>query len=469
MSIRCALTALLLSVAARAADAPQWGAAGSRNMVSEETGLPGTFDLTTRVNVAWTADLGTESYASPVVAGGRVLIGTNNGHPRDPAQVGDRGVLMCFDEATGAFQWQLACRKLTNSIYWDWPKAGLCSPPVVEGRRLYVVSNRGQVLCLELDQPGPTVTDADAVWSFDLIRECGVRQHDSAHAAILVDGDFLYVNTSNGLDDDHKYIPAPDAPSLVVVDKRTGRLVARDREPIGSNIFHATWSSPALGHVGDRRAVFFAGGDAVLYAFAALDAAPPGPGALERIWAFDCDPAAPKTDVHRYVGNRQVSPSTIYGMPVFLDGRVYVTVGGDVFWGKREAWLKCLQAGHPPAEVWSRPLLRHSLSTPAIGGGLVYVADVGRQLYALEPATGAVVWSHDLEGEVWASPLLADGKIFIGTRKGDFWILAAGREKRVLSRVRLDSPIAATACVANRTLFISTMKRLYALRAPVRD
>ena len=87
----------------RAADQPQWGRAWSRNMVSDERGLPDSFDPETGRNIKWSAELGTETHSTPVVAGGRVYIGTNNGHPRDPAQQGDRGILMCFDEPTGRF------------------------------------------------------------------------------------------------------------------------------------------------------------------------------------------------------------------------------------------------------------------------------------------------------------------------------------------------------------------------------
>lgn len=463
MIARALLLCTLALATVRAADQPQWGSGSGRNMISAETGLPDSFDLTNRHNVAWIADLGTDSYATPVVAGGKVLVGANNERPRDPAHTGDRGVLMCFDEKSGAFCWQLVCRKLTNSIYWDWPKAGLCSPVTVEGRRVYVVSNRGQVLCLDFDEKRKAITDADAIWCCDLIRECGVRQHDSAHGSILLDGDFLYVNTSNGVDDKHKEIHAPEAPSLVVIDKKTGRLVAKDAERIGPDIFHCTWSSPSLGEVAGRRTVFFCGGNAVLYAFEAVTNATDEARPLKKLWSLDLDPTAPKTDIHSCLGNRQTSPSVVYGMPVLHEGRLYVTVGGDQFWGKREAWLKCIDAAKG-AEIWSCPLNRHSISTPAIAGGLIFVGDVGKELHCLDAATGKPYWSHDLGGEIWASPLVADGKVYIGTRKGDFWAFAAAKEKSVLSSTRLDGPIAATACAANGALYISTMKRLYAFK-----
>lgn len=142
--------ALLLSPAPLpAADQPQWGQRWSRNLASEERGLPDTFDPKTGRNIAWTAKLGTETHATPLVAGGRVYIGTNNGDPRDPRHQGDRGVLMCFDENDGRLLWQLVVPKREEDRYHDWPKTGISSPVTVEGDRVYIVSSRGEVMCLD--------------------------------------------------------------------------------------------------------------------------------------------------------------------------------------------------------------------------------------------------------------------------------------------------------------------------------
>ena len=74
--------------AAPAADQPQWGERFSRNMVSGETGLPDRFDPKTGENIKWSVALGSQCWATPVVAGGRVLIGTNNSQRRDPETPG---------------------------------------------------------------------------------------------------------------------------------------------------------------------------------------------------------------------------------------------------------------------------------------------------------------------------------------------------------------------------------------------
>ena len=508
-------TLLTRSGAAWAGDRPQWGERFSRNMVSDETGLPDHFDPKTGDNVKWSVPLGTQCYSTPVVAGGRVLIGTNNDEPRDPRHQGDRGVLMCFNEADGGFVWQLIVPKLGEDMFLDWPHAGMCSPATVEGSRVYTVTNRDEVACLDLQglangndgpfrdegrhmalqgQPPvePGRNDADVLWLLDLRSTAGVRPHDSAHSSVLLDGPYLYVNTSNGLTSSHDGVDRPNAPSLVVVDKATGRLVAEEREGISQRIFHSTWSSPALGEVNGRRLVFFGGGDGVIYAFdawlgqetghsesesgrSAKTEAAAGIGKLRCVWRFDCDPTAPKETIHSYIRNRRVSPSTIKSMPVFHKGRVYVTVGGDIWWGKEKAWLQCIDATKTgditrTGLVWSYPLQRHCCSTPSVRDGLVYAADCGGKVHCVDAQTGRPYWVHDAGGEMWASTLVADNKVYVGTRRGDFWILAAGKQRRVLSSIRLDDPVISTPVAANGTLYVGTMKRLYALhKAPAQD
>ncbi len=495
--ILCCTTLAATAPLVHSADQPQWGTAWSRNQVSAERGLATTFNPATGENIRWSVRLGTESYSTPVVSRGCVLIGTNNNEPRDPRHQGDRGVLLCLDEKTGRLKWQLVVPKRELDPYYDWPNSGLSSTATVEDGRVYVVSNRGEVMCLDLDglangndgpfrdearhqsppgQPpietGPT--DADILWLTDLTKEAGIWSHDAAHSSILIHGDHLYVNSGTGVDNTHKVIRTPDAPSLLVLDKHTGRILARESEGIAPNIFHCTWSSPSLARVDGRDQIVFAAGNGVLYGFTPIepDAKPAPPGqpfpTLHKIWQFDFDPDAPKEDIHRYSSNKSVSPSNIYGMPVIDGGLVYVAGGGDWFWGKNEAWIKCLNP-RGSGDIthsnlrWSHPLGRHTMSTPALSNGLIYVADSQHVLHCLDARTGDTVWTHELKGEVWASAYVADGKVYIGTRRGDYWVFAAGREKKVLHQTDLDGPVSATAVAANGTLYLATMKSIYAV------
>ena len=141
-----------------AADWPQWGGSNTRNMAADEKDLPVVFepgkkqsdgsgiDLRTTCNVRWVARLGTENYSSPVVADGKVFIGTNDACLTDPRyRPTGGGLLLCLDEATGKPLWQLPVPKLREgrrSTDYDEMDLGICSTPTVEGNRVYVVTNR---------------------------------------------------------------------------------------------------------------------------------------------------------------------------------------------------------------------------------------------------------------------------------------------------------------------------------------
>jgi len=496
--------ALLTAAPASADDQPQWGQAWSRNLVSAETGLPADLQPPemdrdtgrpvpgTGKHVAWVSALGTRTYSTPVVGSGRVLVGTNNGRPRDPRHTGDRGVLMCFDEADGRFCWQLLVPKLSKkNPYLDWPRVGIVSPATIEDDRVYLVTNRDEVVCLDLagmadgnagpfreearhaaphGRPAapPSKADADILWLFDVIKEVGAKPHDEAHCSPMIDGRCLYVGTNNGVDRTHRRMITPDAPSLICLDKRTGRLLAADGQRIGPQVIHSQWSSASRGRAGGRDLVCYGGGDAVCYAFEPIrEPLPEEPQTLRTVWRFHCDPAGRKDHPLEFQDNRQEGPSLIAGMPVFADGRVYVTAGGDYWHGRRACWIKCIDASGTgdvtrTHEVWSRPLRHHCMSTPAVADGLVYVTDCGRTVHCFDAATGEPVWMHETRGEVWSSPLVADGKLYVTTCSNRLWVLKAGRKKKVLGQARFDSRLYGSPVAANGRLYVTSEKYLYA-------
>jgi outer membrane protein assembly factor BamB len=220
-----------------------------------------------------------------------------------------------------------------------------------------------------------------------------------------------------------------------------------------------------MGTVNGKKRIFFCGGNGITYAFEPLaqDAKTESVQSLKKVWQYDLDPEGPKSEVHRFTQNKSEGPSNIYGMPVLVDGKLFIAGGGDIFWGKNKAWLKCVDA-LDGREVWSYELNKHVMSTPAVANGLVYVADMGRTVHCVDAKTGSSVWVEDgPKGDFWSSPLVADGKVFIGTRKGDFWVLAAGRERKVLSSLQLGAGVSGTATAANGVLYIATMKELMAI------
>ena len=232
-------------------DWPMWGGTPDRNQVSNMKNVPAEWDVKTKKNIKWVADLGSQSYGNPVVAKGMVFVGTNNELLRDPKQGGDRGVLMAFRESNGEFLWQQTHPKLEAGRANDWPYQGVASSPLVEGERLYYVSNRGVVFCLDIngfrdnENDGPfkdeTLTgqfDADIIWSFDMLEEVGSYPHNMSNSSPVVYGDLIYLSTSNGQDESHVHIPSPQAPSIIALNKNTGKLVWEDNS-VEDRILHA--------------------------------------------------------------------------------------------------------------------------------------------------------------------------------------------------------------------------------------
>ena len=201
-------------------------------MVSNAKGLPTDWDVKSKKNIKWVADLGSQSYGNSVVAGGMVFVGTNNEKLRDPKQPGDRGVLMAFRETDGEFLWQHTHAKLEAGRANDWPYQGVASSPLIDGKILYYVSNRAVLFAVDIEgfrdkeNDGPVtnetltgMTDADVIWSFDMMEEVGTYPHNLANASPVMWGDLIFVSTSNGQDESHVNVPSPRAPSLIAVNK----------------------------------------------------------------------------------------------------------------------------------------------------------------------------------------------------------------------------------------------------------
>lgn len=485
------LTTLALVCAVRSEEMPvRWGGGASPNCVSDAHGLPETLE---GVQPLWELRLGTHQYSIPTLDRGRIYLGIND---TSVSRVGYRprggGAVLCVDLATQRTVWQLPIPRFMEGLkppyHFDQWSCGVCSGPLVAGGRVYVAGNRGDVLCLdregqangnggpfmdELAYMGVTgsnavlaATDGDILWRFDYMTGFDVVPHDTcANTPLLVDG-LLYVGTSNGVDGNHGSCPRPDAPMLVVLDAQTGRVVARDDERTGRHLLHGTWSSPCFGEVGGRKLVFIGGGDGWLYAFDLPVAAADGTvQTLRKAWSTDCNPPHFRTkdgQTLAYSGsNRRLpdGPSEPIATPVFDKGHVYLAIGQSPLHGLGNGCLSCFDAA-TGAVVWRSESLNRTLSAIALSEGVIFLPDSAGDLHVFDAETGAKLWSHNLEGPVnYANARVADGKVYVGTEKGDFWIFRASREKVVLSHTQMPSP-PITAAVAEGRLYIPLQNRL---------
>jgi FOG: WD40-like repeat len=442
---------------------PMWGGTPDRNQVSNMKNVPTEWDVKTKKNIKWVAELGSQSYGNPVVADGMVFVGTNNELARDPKQGGDRGVLMAFRESDGQFMWQHTHPKLEAGRANDWPFQGVASSPLVEDKKLYYVSNRGVVICLDTqgfrdnENNGPFKdekltgqNDADIIWQFDMIEEVGSYPHNMSNSSPVIMGDLIYVSTSNGQDESHVHIPSPRAPSLIALNKNTGKLVWEDNS-VEDRILHGQWSTPAVGTIGGVMQVVSAQGDGWVRGYEAESG--------KKLWEFDTNP---KDAVWPRTRNELIAT------PVIYQNVVYIANGQDPEHGEGVGHMYAIDATKrgditKTGQIWHFDKIRRSISTAAIADGLVYVSDFSGYLHCLDAKTGQEYWNHDLLAAVWASPFLIDGKVYLGDEDGDVVVMAHGKEKKQLAEMNMGSAVYGTVVPANGVLFINNRSQLFAI------
>jgi outer membrane protein assembly factor BamB len=444
-------------------DWPMWGGTPDRNMVSQAKGMPTEWDVKTKKNVKWVAQLGSQSYGNPVVAGGMVFVGTNNELARDTKQPGDRGVLMAFRESNGEFLWQQTHAKLESGRANDWPFQGIASSPLVVGDRLYYTSNRGVVHCLDIqgfrdnendglvkDEKLTGQFDADVVWTFDMMEEVGSYPHNLSNSSPTIWGDLIFVSTSNGQDESHVNIPSPRAPAIIALNKDTGKLVWEDNS-VEDRILHGQWSTPSVGTIGGVVQVVSAQGDGWVRGYEAATG--------KKLWEFDSNP------------KEAVWPRTrneLIGTPVIVDDRVYIANGQDPEHGEGVGHLYAIDATKrgditQTGRIWHFDKIRRSISTAAVADGLLYIADFSGFLHCLDAKTGQLYWTHDVFAAVWGSPFVVDGKVYLGDEDGDIVVMQHGKEAKVLAEMNMGSAVYSTPVPAHGTLFVNNRTELFAL------
>ncbi|MEP6669662.1 MAG: PQQ-binding-like beta-propeller repeat protein [Chthoniobacter sp.] len=503
-----------------------------RNMVSMETGLPDTFKPGeksttgdgilpgTTENVRWVAKLGTFICGNPTVADGRVFIGTDDATLQGDTRLkrSKGGMVWCLDEKTGQMLWKLPVpvrpkERLPVDAHYGQQNLGVCSSPTIVGNRAYVVTSAAEILCLDVkgqadgnDGPfqdegqyiagskNPPValekTDGDIIWKYDLVDDLGICPHDVAACSVLVDGDILYCTSANGVNHEHTFCLHPDAPSFIALDARTGKLIATDTEDLGHRMWHCLWSPPTIGVVNGKKLVFFGGGDGVCYAFEALQSVPSAPVTFKKVWSYDCDPAEfrhpeGEDEFNYYIGDKRkkyttnkddglfLGPSEIIASPVFHDGRVYCTIGQDPMHGRGKGLLHCIDASKTgdvtqSGCIWTYDGIERAISSVAIKDGLLYATDLAGHVHCLDEKTGKPYWVYDTHADTWSTPLVADGKVYINTKK-KLVVLSAGKEMKVLSEITLGSAAYETPVAANGTLFICSQSYIWAVQQGAKE
>jgi outer membrane protein assembly factor BamB len=345
----------------------------------------------------------------------------------------------------------------------DWPYQGVCSSPLVEGNVLYYTTNRGELLALDTEgfldgeNDGPFTSeqyksphDGDVLWKFDMMEEVSAFPHNMSNSSPVTHKNLIFVSTSNGQDESHVNIPSPQAPAIIALDKTNGKLVWEDNS-VEDRILHGQWSSPSVGEIGGVVQVVMGQGDGWVRGYVAETG--------EKLWEFDTNP---KDSVWPKTRNEVIST------PVIYDNKVFIANGQDPEHGEGVGHMYAIDATKrgditQSGLIWHYDKIRRSISTAAIHEGILYMPDFSGFLHALDVKTGEPYWVHDTFAAVWSSPMVIDGKIYLGDEDGDIVVLKTGKEEAVISEMNMGSSVYSSVVPANGVMFIASRNQLFAL------
>lgn len=452
--------------AATNANLPDVALAPEPPLATTEGDPPADWDIETKRNIVWSVPLGGEAFGRPVVAGGGVYVGSDNRLKRNPALDVDCGVLLAFRESDGEFLWQDVAPPVKQRGLRGFLLPSTTSAPYVDGNRLYYMTAECQLRCLDTNgfrdgenngpfqnEPFKDRQSSDIIWELDVCARLGVFVHEAANSEVLPIGDLLLVCTSNGRNEGHTRVPSPRAPSLIAVDKRTGDVVWR-AIGAGEHVLHGQWCSPVAATVNGRMQVLFGGGDGWLRGYDAATG--------REIWRFDGNPK----DARWLPRPGVLSRSGIVAAPVLSGGRVFVAMGEDPSHGNGPSLVHALSPNGQgdvteSRRLWTSRDVGRVVGTPIVSDGLLYVADLGGTVHCLDAATGAQLWKHDTNAEIWGCLLLAAGRLYAGNMDGYMTVLKAGRKKQVLTEIEMDAALYSRPAVVGDSMYVATADRLY--------
>jgi outer membrane protein assembly factor BamB len=417
--------ALVLAGAGLADDWPDWRGP-DRDGHSAEKGLPERWSPAGE-NLAWKAPYGARS--TPVVADGRVYL-INGAGAGETLQ--ER--LVALDGATGKLLWEYRW----NVYHSDVPahRIGWASPVVDrETGNVYAFGVGGTLLGLG--------RDGKRLWERSLAEEFGlVTTHGGRTVSPIVEGGLVIVSGVTAGWGAH----ARAGHRFLAFDKKTGDTVWVNSP--GGRPFDTTYSPPIAADVAGTRLVIAGGSDGAAYAFK--------PQTGEPVWRYEVSKRGLNTGalVHGTTAivthSEENLDSSEMGMMAAIDATAKGTVGKEQVKWRVVGW----QGG---------------FSSPVLDGDRIYQVDNGANLAAFDAKTGQRLWLFNLGTIQKASPVLADGKLYVGSENGRFWILRPGQDKPLVLDEDLigteEKPeaIIASVAVADGRVYLATMDNLYCI------
>jgi len=354
--------------------------------------------------VLWKTATPLPGASSPIVRGNRIFL--TGASPTERA-------VYAFDADSGQLVWTGAVADVPGSpaeASGVNEETGYAAPtPATDGRRVYAIFANGDVAAFTLD--------GQAAWAVNVGAPANPYGHASSLALcenlVLVQLDPASVKDGGA--------------KMLALDAETGKTVWEVKRPV-----HESWATPIL-VAGPN------GPQIVTSADSAILAHDPKDGHI--LWKVEC-------------AGSEMAPS-----PIAAGGLVIASIAYDKVYAIRPGDGDAAK----PEVVWTFEDVVPNLPTPVADGESVYLVEANGMMACCESGTGKKVWEQDLVASFYASPILAAGRLFLVSRKGDLFVLKAGRAYEAVARVPLGEPCDASPAFASGRLFIRSAKHLFAL------
>jgi outer membrane protein assembly factor BamB len=409
-----------------AADWPEWRGP-SRDGRSAETNLPSRWSPQGD-NLAWRIPIGSRS--APVAFGNRIYI--NSPTPGNPAMTQER--LMAIDAESGKVVWE----RRFNLFLSDVPqhRASWASPAVdPETGNVYLFTVAAQLVCVS--------PDGRVVWDRSLTDEYGaVTTHGGRTTSPIIEGDKVILNTLVLAWGD---LNRPGN-RYFAFDKKSGQTMWISSPQ--SRHYDTNYSTPIVVDINGTRALIVGGTDGVYHALKVNTG--------EKIWSVE------------------VSKRAILNSAVFRDNVVYITHGEENIDTTEMGMVAAVDAtktGVLAADAfkWRTRGFLPTFASPVMDADRLYTMDNSAIVGAFDLTSGKALWEKTLGTLQKGSPVLADGKLYVGTENGKFFILrpsATGVEvldEDLLGSPQSPEPIVASPIVADGRVYVTSMEAMYAI------
>ncbi|HET6974132.1 MAG TPA: PQQ-binding-like beta-propeller repeat protein [Pyrinomonadaceae bacterium] len=411
---RLGVVALLLVTFAivRADNWPQWRGP-NLNGVSNEKNLP--VKWTTDENVAWKVPMPGYSGSTPIIWRDRIFLNVADG---------DNLFLWCLNKTNGEVLW----KKPLGDGNVKMRKQNMSSPsPVTDGRSVYVMTGTGILKGFDFN--------GKELWTRDIQKEYGQFGLQWGYASSpLLHEDSLYVQVLHGMKTD-------DASYVMRIDKKTGKTLWKvDRPTNAIRESPDSYTTPALLRYGKTTEIVITGGDCVTGHDSATG---------KELW--------------RANGlNPDNNPSyRIVASPIIFDNIIYAPTRIKPLLALKAGGRGDITSSHVLWSTGNGP----DVPTPVTDGKYFYVVNDRGIMFCLDAKTGAEVYVQQRikPGTYSASPVLADGKIYITNEDGLTTVVAAGPKFEVLAENPLNDYVLSSPAISDGQIFIRTAAHLYAI------